>query len=203
MLWTIFFMTLFCLLPGVIVGRNLLAYYQDYLHSFLGPRLASVANDDELMFFSFHGMISYILPAAKSWYWAKLAGWAAALAAMLAVDVTARKSPAPQRDVWSFCAYLLGGLFVSPMAESHHLTLAIPAVFLLGVKTFFDRRWRTGPVLALVGVFLVCFDVLPQFDKASPAYFASLIVLLILLVLAAVQGPEKETHVQVSEGIAT
>ena len=44
-LWTLLFTALFCTLPVVIAGKNLLAYYQTYLNTFVLPSMAhTVAN---------------------------------------------------------------------------------------------------------------------------------------------------------------
>ena len=37
LLATVFFAALFCMLPGIVIGKNLLVFYQSYLHSFLMP----------------------------------------------------------------------------------------------------------------------------------------------------------------------
>jgi hypothetical protein len=182
--WTIAFAAFYGLLPGIVAGQSLFTFYESYAQSFLVPTMMDQAKNSETMFSSFYGVIGYCFPAAKSSLWAKIVGMAAALASMIAVDATSRNSPQLRRDVWSFCACLLGYLFMSPMAQLHHLIYAVPAVFLIGVKMMFDRAWTTGPIIALGAAFFLLFDIAAKLDKTSPAYFVSLVVLLILLVLA-------------------
>jgi hypothetical protein len=97
------------------------------------------------------------------------------------------------RDAWAFSGYLVGCLLLSPTAEIHHLVLAFPAVFLVGLKAIHDPRWRTRPVLALIVLFLAFFDVGATLFPSGPFFFMSLATLLPLLFLA-------NRHSEVAEG---
>lgn len=87
------------------------------------------------------------------------------------------------------------------------IVLAAPAVFLLIVKTSFDRSWTTRPVIYWSGGFAACFDVLGECDPTKLAYFAGLGILLVLLCLANRQqqvapdmGREMKTAISSSTG---
>jgi hypothetical protein len=186
LLWTPVFVVVFCLLPGILAGKNLPALYGSYADTFLMPSLINPGDHSKGMFFGLHGTLRYFLPVAASSLWAKSLGLLAAAGAMLAVDAAAAGcADRSRRDVWPFCAYLLGCLLASPIAETHHLVFAVPAVFLIGMKLFFDRTWATGAVWAWAAVFLACFDVLGKIYKTTPFYFVSLVALVALLLLAA------------------
>ena len=73
---------------------------------------------------------------------------------------------------------------LSPVSEIHHLVFAVPAVCLVGAKTFFDRRWTTKTVLVFVGCFVLCFDVAAGVYDRMPFFFVSLVILLFLVFLA-------------------
>ncbi|MEN6405618.1 MAG: glycosyltransferase family 87 protein [Thermoguttaceae bacterium] len=183
--WTCAAAVVFCLLPGLVVGKNLFALYEHYFHAFLMPSFLDPGPHDDRMFFGLRGTILYLLPGAATSLWPKLLGLLTALGVMLTVDVASKSSERPQRDVWPFCAYLLGSLLASPAAEMHHLMFAAPAVALVGLKLCFDRDWATPAVWLGAGAFLTCFCVLGNSYSTTPTYFASLIVLAILLLRAA------------------
>lgn len=190
----ILFAALFIMLPGIVAGEGLLAAYKTYLHSFLmrsfvNPEActgvpALAGPPEKMMFLSLKGVVRYFFPSAGSSAWLGGLSLLTALAAMLSVDVMSTGSPPPRRDVWSFCAYLLGCLFVSPMTENHHLVLVMPAVWLVGLKLLFDRSWATGRIVTLASGFAACF-LLYNPLQATPLGSLSLVLLLVLLVLAS------------------
>jgi uncharacterized membrane protein YhaH (DUF805 family) len=85
-------------------------------------------------------------------------------------------------------------LALSPVVELHHFVLAAPAIFLLTVRTLFDRSWTTRTAMWCMGAFVACFDVAVEWDQTKLAYFISLVVLLVLLFLA-------NGHQQVALGV--
>jgi hypothetical protein len=133
---TVTFAILFCLLPGLFAGENLLAYYATYLNSFLLQGLAAVGGGEETGF-SLQSVWAYFLPWSGQSYVVRLVSLLVSLILVLAVDLSVIRSPHAQRHVWGFCAYLIGSLFLSPMGETHHLVFAIPAIVLVGMKTVF------------------------------------------------------------------
>lgn len=180
-LWTLLFTALFCTLPVVIAGKNLLAYYQTYLNTFVLPSMAhTVANSRTHYSFA---VLGCLFPAVPS-FWLKIVVGALVAAGVAAMETAAARPRRPSADVWCFCAYLVASLAVSPVVELHHFVLAAPAVFLLTVKALFDRSWTTRAVGWWMGAFVACFDVAVEWDETKLAYFGSLAILLVLLFLA-------------------
>ncbi|MCE5302947.1 MAG: DUF2029 domain-containing protein [Planctomycetaceae bacterium] len=189
LLWVPVLTAAFCLLPWVLAGKNLWSLYGNYLDTFLMSSLKNPGDHSRGMFFGLHGTIAYFLPGTASSLWTNLLGLSTAAFVMLAVDVASKQPGRPRRDVWPFCAYLLGCLLASPIAETHHLVFAVPAAFLIGVKLCFDRGWATTVVWTWAGVFLACFCIFGKLYKTSPFYFAALMTLVILLLLAVRRSP--------------
>jgi hypothetical protein len=126
----------------------------------------------------------YIVPSLGLGHWLKVMNALAVLAGVLWLEVTAHKSSTPGRNVWPFCGYLIAALMVSPMAETHHLTLIVPGAFLVGHKAMYDGRWATRGVVALLASFTFCFVVVAKVYKYTPFFFVSLVMLLVLIGLA-------------------
>ena len=177
------FAILFCLLPGLLAGKNLLAYYATYLNSFLLRGLAAVGGG-EATGFNLQSVLAYFLPWSGQSAWVRLVSLLVSAMLVLAVDLAVIRSPHAQRHVWGFCAYLIGFLLLSPMGETHHLVFAIPAIVLVGMKAAFDGYWMTTGVKSVMVCFAVSFVLLPKVPDAKPFYFVSLSMLIILLLLA-------------------
>jgi hypothetical protein len=197
LLWTALFAILFCLLPTIVAGTNAFAFYRDYWDSFFLPSLLGHAPKGSPstcaqflsvskipIFFGLHRTLQYFLPAAGSAGWVRAIAQSVSLLAVLAVDLAGRRARPLHRDTWAFSGYLLGCLLLSPVSEIHHLVFAVPAVCLVGARTFFDRRWTTKTVLAFTGGFVLCFDVAAGLYDKMPFFFLSLAILLALVFLA-------------------
>ena len=182
LLWTVFFVIVFCMLPGIVAGRSIFTFYKSYWDNFLLPSLMGVG--PKTMFFGLRGTIEYFLPGVGASSCARSVSLLATIAAVLAVDIRGRRLPPAQHNAWSFCAYMLGCLLISLAAEVHHLVFALPAAFLLGMKIVFDRPWATKTVWFLTGCFLVCFNLGAKLYSDTPFYFVSLAILLLLVFLA-------------------
>jgi hypothetical protein len=182
LLWTLLFTVLFCALPAVIVGKSLFAYYQSYLDAFLWPSMAHTTANSRTHF-SFAASLGCFFPSVPS-IWLKMVSGAIVVAGLWAVEAAAPRPWRPARDIWCFCAYLVGCLALSPVVELHHFVLAAPAVFLLTVWTLSDRSWTTRTVAWWMGAFVACFNVAVNWDPTKLSYFVSLIILLVLLFLA-------------------
>jgi hypothetical protein len=182
-LWTLFFTAVFCAIPVVVAGKSVVTYYQSYWDAFVLPSMAGVRANTSTHF-SLQGSLARLVPMLPA-IWLKVVCGSGVMLALLAVEVAAARSGRTRKDIWPFCAYLVACLLLSPMVEMHHLVLAIPAVYLLGVKAFFDRSWTTRGVWLSIAAFVVCFDVLGRIDPTMVCYFSSLAILLLLLFLAA------------------
>lgn len=184
MAWTVLFCAMFCLAPGIILGQNILTLYGNYLDAFIRPSLENPGAFNKGVFFSLQGTIEYFTGVARTNRLLGGINLLATLTALLAVDLPSIKSPRLHRDVWPFCAYLLGCLFLSPASETHHLVLALPAIFLIAMKLYSDRLWTNKTVCGLAVLFVACFAVAAQAYRTMPFFFASLAILLVLLFLA-------------------
>jgi alpha-1,2-mannosyltransferase len=182
-LWTLLFTALFCAIPVIVAGTSVVAYYRSYWDAFVLPSMAGVRTNTPTHF-SLQGSLAGILPTLPA-IWLKIACGLGVMAGLLAVEVAAARSGRARKDIWPFCAYLVACLLLSPMVEMHHFVLAIPAVYLLGIKAFFDRPWTTRGVILCIVAFVACFDVVARVDPTMLCYFLSLAILLLLLVLAA------------------
>jgi hypothetical protein len=181
--WTAFFAALFCLLPAVVAGKNIVGFYEHYWNWFFWPSALGRVPPNG-MFFSLRGTLQYLLPGTGMNAWLRVTAQVVSLSALVAIDLAGRKSPPPQRDAWAFSTYLLGCLLLSPTAEIHHLVFAVPAVCLIAAKMLFDRRWPTKTVIALAACFVLCFDAIANLRVATPFFFVSLVILLVIVFLA-------------------
>jgi alpha-1,2-mannosyltransferase len=66
---------------------------------------------------------------------------------------------------FSLCA--ITGLLVSPVSWTHHWTLAVPALLLLGVKVARERS-KVG-IGAVAGMLLLLYSYLPKFMAKPPS----------------------------------
>jgi alpha-1,2-mannosyltransferase len=183
LVWTVLFAAFFCLLPGIVTGRDIIGFYQHYWNWFLWPSaLGNVPKNG--MFFGLRGTIEYFVPAARTTAWTRIVAQSLSLLAIVAADMAGRRSPSRQRDAWAFAIYLLGCPLLSPTAEIHHLAFTLPAVCLLTARMQMDRPWTTKTVVALAACFVLLFDVAARIYVATPLFFVSLLILLILAWLA-------------------
>ena len=138
LLWTGLLTAGFFLLPVLVAGRNLPAYYGSYFETFVWPSLSrSMPNSPT--HFSLQGAVGCFLPGVP-FVWRKTLCSLAVLAALLSVERAAARSGDARGDIWPFCAYLLACLLLSPVVELHHFVLAAPAV-----SCWPSRRSSTAP----------------------------------------------------------
>ena len=113
----------------------------------------------------------------RCWAWSERPSGPAAAAATFG-----RSAPDP-----------IASLLLSPMVELHHLVLAVPAVFLLVVKAFFDSAWSVRPAILGLGAFVVCLQAAVRCDETKLLHFVALGILLILLCLAMCRPGDVQT----------
>jgi alpha-1,2-mannosyltransferase len=111
---------------------------------------------------SLRGLILRLDPSAgRSWILA--AGVVVALAGIALAVLASRRGD--ESKGFSLCA--LTGLLVSPVSWTHHWTLAVPALLLLGIRVL---RERSGIGRAAVGaILLLGYSYLPKL-MAKPAF---------------------------------
>ena len=94
---------------------------------------------------------------------------------LLAVELLARQTAPGPGAVWMFTAWLVAIPLLSPMSETHHLVLLIPAASLAAAGAV-DRR-RTASLPWLFGAFAIAL-VAAQLAKHGIVYVASMFVLI-------------------------
>jgi hypothetical protein len=183
---TLVFIALLALLPGILVGSDVLTFYKSYAHSFLLPRIADSPAQHGLIF-NIDRTVGYFSQSLGASPWMRLCSLLVALGAVLSVEACVASSERCDRDIWAFCAYLIACLLISPISETHHLTFIFPAVIILTLKIFFHKHFATKRVVVLFTSFLVCFVMLAKAFQDTPCYFVSFVILLVLVGLAGRQ----------------
>jgi len=184
-LYAVGFTILFCLLPFVVVGTTVFDFYASYIDSFLLAKLGGHGESGSgNLIFSLEGTVRYLLPSLGQGRWLRILNTSGTLGGLVWLEVLALRSARPGRDIWPFCGYLIAALMLSPMAEAHHLTLMVPAVFLVTHKIIYDREWLSRGITALFVSFVIVFMVVAKALKHSPIYFVSLVMMFVLLGLA-------------------
>jgi alpha-1,2-mannosyltransferase len=95
-------------------------------------------------------------------------GWVLAIAAFVGILGVALAVLASRRgdEAMGFSLCVIAGLLVSPVSWTHHWTLAVPALLLLGVRVA-RARSKVG-IAAVAGMLLVLYSYLPKL-MAKPA----------------------------------
>jgi len=140
---------LLCLAPWIFLRDQTWSIYAEYFRSTLigSLNVPSVSNGSPV-FFSLAGLVSYLAPAASDWPWLKPVSLLIVLAATVWLDLRAcRRGLAG--DTLAFASYLLAGLLILPITETHHLALMIPALFLVMLAFLGGARLTTSQGMAM------------------------------------------------------
>ena len=111
---------------------------------------------------SLRGLILRLDPSLSS-------GWVLAIAAAVGILGVALAVLASRRgdEAMGFSLCAITGLLVSPVSWTHHWTLAVPALLLLGVKVARERS-KVG-IGAAAGMLLLLYSYLPKFMAKPPS----------------------------------
>lgn len=179
--WTLLGIAILCLLPILVTGPELFTYYEGYARSFLLPNLEG---DTRALFFGLHGSLRYVAPDLAAVGGVRLGCLAVTILAVLSAHWAMRRAPAPGREIWPFCVYLIAMPLLSPVAQTHHLLFTVPVVLLVTLKTAFDPGFSgRGPRMA-IGGWAICYLVGTKTPEPTPLLFLSLVLLLAITVRA-------------------
>ena len=181
-LLTILFTAALLLLPILVGGEQIFTYYAHYIDSFLLRGISDIGGESHLFTgFNLQSLVAYFSPALGQALWIRGISLLVIVVLVLGIDLRNGRPSVGEKQVWSFCAYLIGALLLSPMGETHHLVLALPAVTAVGLKFTTDLDWRTTGIKCLVIIFAMSFFLLPKIMDVKPLYFIPLSILLVLL----------------------
>lgn len=191
---TTVFTIVLCLLPIIVCGEQIFAYYSFYLDSFLLKGITNVGGGTHVLTgFNLQSLVAVFSPALGQQVWVKGASMLTTVVLVLLVDLRNGKPTRDRQQIESFCAYLVGALLLSPMGETHHLVLALPAIIVIGLKLYSNPYCQKTSIKYLTLTFIISFLLLPKIIETKPIYFIPLSILLLLLRLVA-QTPLKITN---------
>ena len=177
------FTLLFCMLPVLFVGNEIIDLYKHYFHSFLLPQLVSVEIETrQHIIFSLAGMVKQTLAGSKYFFYI----WVLSnIAVLLPILNSERPGSESNRKVGNlnfliFNQYLLAILLISPKSETHHLVWFLPAVILFADKVLHYQIFVQKFALPLLLLFYVLVHM-GIMDKYAPFYFFSILLLYFIL----------------------
>jgi hypothetical protein len=136
-------------LPGLFLGTGVLTAYEHYGRTVLLAELSTSIHSAQYPHnYTVGGALTWLVPAWQGLLSIKVL---AALLVVVPLCAIERGEPSPVRTVARLEAYLAGILLLAPLSQPHHLTLLLPAVWLLALRWLSDpeRSWR-GKLLGLV-----------------------------------------------------
>ncbi len=191
---TFFWILLGCLLPVVFLGFELFSYYSDYFHYLIYDRLAYQTDITHSIFLSFEDALSYLFTTqSQAWVtWPVNFTW---LGLVIALDTWQRTKKTLMGDCWMTALYLLSILLISPLSETHHLILCIPAVLWLALQSVSPCHPFRKSNTASIGIYFILF-YLGKFEKTGPFLFFSVVVLCLSvisnLMISVQNSPQNE-----------
>ena len=137
-------------LPALFLGTGVLPAYEYYAQTFLlGQFDGSIHSDQSGHCYTLYGTMAWLVPALKNSLAAKAGAALMVLSPLAALEW--RGSP---RTVWSSLArletYLTTILLLTPLSETHHLTVLLPCAWLMALRwTAVSRRPLWAELLEL------------------------------------------------------
>ncbi|UCG62109.1 MAG: DUF2029 domain-containing protein [Candidatus Zixiibacteriota bacterium] len=167
---------IFCLLPVITLGGDILTIYGEYWHDFLFGKISTgtVGKPDQI-YFTLSGFVSQIVPSISGWAWLKLISALVVAATVSVIDLLAVRRSGKASGVWTFHLYLVAILMITPLSETHHLAFLIPLLVLLVVRLIYDNQSPAGFHVATVAIFILLFYL--GRALGGPFYFLALTVL--------------------------
>ena len=197
---TLVLVVVLCLLPGLVASKAMFTYYAYYLDSFLLKGIASVGGGDgETVSYNLQGLITYIAPYVGPQTWVRVVSSFVSLGLILLVELSTGKPPTGEKQVWAFSAYLIGAIMFSPMGETHHLVLILPAVTVVGLKLATNLNWVNNSIKIVAFAFSTTFLFLPKITGSKSMYFVPLALLLVLLYYSARDATFKQCNTNTSK----
>lgn len=177
------FFLLFCLLPGLVSGVDIVHLYGEYGRGFLAEKLTDGTVPPSHVDFSLAGILTRagwnVNPLGPLVFLFLIPG------VFLLWDVLVlRPTGSPRQTshhLGAFSLYLLAPLFVVPMSEIHHLALALPAYVCLCGEAISSGR-KSNWILPAASLAVYLIGSLAW--REGPFYFLSLVLLVVGIYLA-------------------
>jgi hypothetical protein len=126
-------------LPAIFLGTGVFSAYEHYALTVLTPELyTAVVSERYPHNYTVHGALTWLVPAWKTSL-AVRAGAALLVVLPLVAMEFRGDGGSPWRRLARLEAYLAGILLLAPLSQPHHLTLLLPAAWLLAL------RWLAHP----------------------------------------------------------
>lgn len=190
---TIAFTFVFCLfIPYVFLGNGFLQIFREYFNGFIIGSLVNTKYATD-MFFNIKDFIFYLSPGFKSSIIIRIIPLIAVFVPLIILEIFNIRKGNKYTDVLIFNIYLLSILLYSPLSETHHLTLLIPAVCVSGLVIIFRERYFKPQLILPYFSFFLCI-IFAKIIKYGPFYLLAIILLysiIIRLIIDAFRGEPK------------
>ena len=164
------------LLPLPLVGGKIFSFYHTYLHQFLLSRVGLSGEwGPGTGGFSLRSLLDPLFSSADSRFSGLVLASVLVLMPIICLELTRRTDKDQEKELWVFCLYLIATLLISPMSETHHLVLFIPALALGSVAIVCRAEYVSfGRIFLYVAAFV--FLLAGKMLDSSPLYFLSLVM---------------------------
>jgi hypothetical protein len=133
---TILFSLLLLIIPVIVIGDKIIAYYIYYFNNITNVHYVQASSFATGMFFNLPGLIGLIYPGSFNGMIIYLLNFIVVASLFLLLFYYYRKL-----DDWSlFPTLFIGFLFISPISETHHLIFLFPC-FTLIIINFFSKKY--------------------------------------------------------------
>ena len=176
-LLTLTLSTVMLFAPALITGQKILDYYSYYLNSFLLFNLDGRVSERIALNISYVLKVFFGLGTGSN----SLLSVISFGLILSGIEIYSLRKRGAEVEVWRFCLYLLGILFISPMSQKHYLAYLFPSVG-VGFAFFCLGRLRNNALdgwllmLSLLNVVILA----ETFDR-GPFYFIGTFLLFLLV----------------------
>jgi hypothetical protein len=132
---TIIFSLLLLIIPAIVIGDKIIAYYIYYFKNIINVHYARVTSFATGMFFNLPSLIGLIYPGSFNGIIIYLLNFIFVVFLFLILFYFYKKL-----DDWSlFPILFIGFLFISPISETHHLIFLFPCIMII-IISFFSKN---------------------------------------------------------------
>ena len=176
---TILFSLIFILgIPYLVQGNNIAVLYQDYFQ-----KIKELSSSTGLLvkskIFTLNDFVAFFMPSLRQVIWFKYFCAAVVIASLFFMDKgnLLRNS---RKEILIFSIYSTSVLLISPMSETHHLIVILPALSIITYVIFFSHgifnSLRTILLVAFISSFFFSLIL-----KVGLFYFIAFVLLIILI----------------------
>jgi len=154
------------LLPAIVTGKKIIAYYQSYLHGFILDRvgIAGGLNTSHIEY-SLQYFLRKILQHKHESFLIMLFAAFMVCIPIAWQEIEAWKKKDTENNIWIFALYLIAIPLISPMSEKHHLVYLIPILWLSSIALLHRKTQYFSTkvtLLCMAFVFLTIGKVFQQ-----------------------------------------